>query len=239
MKKIFLTGVYIMLAFLTESFYLWLFPYTGDVGILCWPITIILASLFGYIFFRLLKNNYKNWQAFAIGAVLLLVQSVLQLLTLPQEAYGTPLSQIAEATRAYNKYEKIKYSDYPVFTDAERVVFMYKFKGELPESFIKLTLDSSKVKYDPSGQRTYVIENRNGLRKYDTSKLQIIESDSSTIISEYRTNDTFTYKLYGDFMNMKAGGYDDRIISLLIFEDDLTFHTGIEKLLYSIVKVIK
>ncbi len=40
-------------------------------------------------------------------------------------------------------------------------------------------------------------------------------------------------------MNTKSGGYNDRIISLDIYEDNFKIETGIEKFLYRILELTK
>lgn len=86
-------------------------------------------------------------------------------------------------------------------------------------------------------QRTYVIENKNGKRHYDSTKLNIIESDTATIIIEYFSNsDTLVHKMNRNFLNIKSGGCGDKGVNLNVNEDNFELETGIEKLLYGILE---
>ena len=60
--------------------------------------------------------------------------------------------------------------------------------------------------------------------------------DTATIITEYyNKTDTLVYKMNKNFMKIGSGGYNDRIISIDIQEDDFKLDTGIEKIVYTIL----
>ena len=98
------------------------------------------------------------------------------------------------------------------------------------------TFYSLKNEYESTNPRTYLIQNIDGKRQYDESKIKIAESDTATIITEYyNKTDTLVYKMDRNFINIGSGGYNDRILSLDIHEDDFKLDTGIEILLYTIL----
>lgn len=141
--------------------------------------------------------------------------------------------KISDAKNAFSKYEEIEFSDFPTLTTGERAAYIYKFKSKLPHTFILLTIDSLKNEYESTNPRTYLIKNTNGIKIYDKSKIKILESESATIITEYYNRvDTLIYKMNRNFLNISSGGYNDRVISLDVHEDDFKLNTGIEKLLY-------
>jgi hypothetical protein len=55
------------------------------------------------------------------------------------------------------------------------------------------------------------------------------------ITEYYNKTDTLIYKMNRIFINIGLGGYNDRIVSLDIHEDNFKLNTGIEKLLYIIL----
>lgn len=236
-KQILLYGLYVILCLTAETFILWLFPYTGLGGLICWPLTIILAIGLGFIIFKATKRHLKIWQLSTIFLPVFSIQILLQLWTTPQEFGGTTFYKIGDASRAYKNYNRINYSDFPNLTTGERVAYIYKFKDKLPNSFVSLQIDSTGQDYESVNQRTYIIENRNGKKQYDTTKLNLIESDTATIIIEYfRNSDTLIHKMNRNFLNIKAGGWGDKGINLNVNEDNFELKTGIEKLLYGLLE---
>lgn len=236
-KRILLYGLYFILCLTAEALILWLFPYTGLGGLICWPLTIIFALGLGFIIFNVTKRQLKIWQLSTLFLSIFTIQILLQLWTTPQDFGGTTFYKIGDAFRAYKNYNKINYSDFPNLTTGERVTYIYKFKEKLPNSFVSLQIDSTGQDYESVNQRTYVIEDRNGKRQYDTTKLNLIESDTATIIIEYFSNsDTLVHKMNRNFLNIKAGGWGDKRINLNVNEDNFEIETGIEKLLYGILE---
>ena len=237
-KRLLLYGFYALLGLTIEGFILWLFPFTGPGGLICWPIAIILSLGFGFILFKLTKRQLKGWQTLIAFSTLITLQSYIQLSTLPQDFGGDAFSKISDAKIAFSNYNKIEFNDFPNLTTGERVVYIYKFKHKLPDTFISLTIDSLKNEYE--SPRFYLIQNIDGKRHYDGSKIKIEESDIATIITEYYSKtDTFVYKMDSNFLNMGSGGFNDQIVSLDIHEDDFKLDTGIEKLLYTLLRLTK
>jgi hypothetical protein len=235
-KRLIIYGLYFMLCLTAEVFILWLFPYTGLGGLICWPLTIIFSLGLGYIIYRIAKRQFKFWQFSILFFCIFVFQVTLQLWTTPQDFGGDTFSKISDTYKAYLNYYNIEYADFPNQTTAERVVFIYKFKNELPNSFVTLQIDSTGQDYKSINSRVYIIENRNGIRYYDTTKLKLIETDTATVIIEYyKNNDTLIHKMNRNFLNIKAGGWGDKKLNLNVNEDDFKIETGIEKLLYSIL----
>lgn len=69
--------------------------------------------------------------------------------------------------------------------------------------------------------RTYLIQRTENKSKFDKTKLNIIESDTATLILEYYNNDTLKYKMIRNFFKDGGSGYNDRIISLTCRDDHL------------------
>src|SRR5690606_12299749 len=198
---------------------------------------IILAIGLGFIIFKATKRHLKIWQLSTIFLPVFSIQILLQLWTTPQEFGGTTFYKIGDASRAYKNYNRINYSDFPNLTTGERVAYIYKFKDKLPNSFVSLQIDSTGQNYESVNERTYIIENRNGKKQYDITKLNLIESDTATIIIEYfRNSDTLIHKMNRNFLNIKAGGWGDKGINLNVNEDNFELKTGIEKLLYGLLE---
>jgi hypothetical protein len=158
----------------------------------------------------------------------------------PQDGGGNTFSKIGDTFKAYKNYNKIKFTDFPNLTTAGRITYIFKFKYDLPNSFVMLQIDSTKQDNESSCSRVYRIENRDGVRLYDTTKLKLIESDTATVIIEYSlNNDTIVHKMTTNFLNMKAGGWGENGLNLYVNEDDFKIETGIEKLLYGILELTK
>ncbi len=235
-KQKILSGLYALLGLTIEGLMLWLFPFTGLGGLICWPTAIILSLVFGFILFKLTKSQLKVWQILIAFMLFITLQSYIQLATMPQDCGGDVLSKINDAKNAFSQYDKIEFRDFPNLTTAERVAYIYKFKNKLPNTFISLTIDSLKMGYQSTNPRTYLIQNKDGKRYFDERKIRISEMDTATIITEYyNKTDTLVYKMNKNFMKIGSGGYNDRIISIDIQEDDFKLDTGIEKIVYTIL----
>ena len=240
-KRLMIYVLYVILGLTIETFILWLFPYTGLGGLICWPLTIIFSLTLGYIIYRVARRRQiTNWRVSVLFFFVLILQVLLQLWTTPQEFGGNTFSKIKGTFQAYRKYNNLKFTDFPNLTKAERVAYIYKFKKELPNTFVMLEIDSTRQNYKSINPRIYKIENKSGIRYYDTTKLKLIENDTATVIIEYlKNNDTLLHKLNTNFLNIKAGGWGDKGINIYVNEDNFNMDTGIEKLFYEILNLTK
>jgi hypothetical protein len=232
--------LYLALSLLSETFILWLFPFTGLGGLICWPITILLSLGLGYLLYLLTKMQFNLWSIALLFSVTLIFQTYIELLVVPQDFGGNAISKISYSYKAYKNYDSIQFKDFANLTQAERVDFIYKFKNKLPDSFIILTLQ----KYDGNDSiiisRDYIIENRKSKRIYDTSKIKIIENDTATIIIENPNKiNKQIHTLDANFLNTTGGGFDDNGLLIDVVEDDFKLKTGIEKLFSGILKLTK
>lgn len=167
-------------------------------------------------------------------------QSFLELVTTKQEFSGSTLSQISDTFHAYSKFDKINYNDLFTLTAGERVVYIYKFKDKLPDSFIELSIVNEKLGAENEKPRKYTIQKIKDRKVFDEKKLRIVEKDTATIITEYlNKTDTFVYEAYGNFINSEMGGCNHGDIWLSVKEDKFNIETGIEKLFYSILWLTK
>ena len=87
--------------------------------------------------------------------------------------------------------------------------------------------------------RTYLIQKINNKTYFEEDKIHLQQTDTSTVITEYYKHDTLTYNMSKNFINIGSGGYNNRIISINIDEDNFKLDTGIEKLLYLILQLTK
>jgi len=237
-KRLIVYGLYFLLNFIGECIILHLFPNTGLGGLICFPTTIVLSLVLGFILYALLKLQIKKWSCILLIVAFIIVQTLLQLALLPQEFRGSSFKQISNAFSAYKNYDRIKLSDFPKLTDAERVVFIYKFKSQLPLTYTSLTIDSINRVSENVHSHTYEIKKFKTGYSYDTTKLNIIESDSSTIIKQYLNSDTLMYRIYPNFIK-NSGGYVDHGIYIYTREDKLKIDHGIDVLFYNILRYTK
>jgi hypothetical protein len=239
-KRLLLFVLYVILCLIAESFILWLFPYTGLGGLICWPLTIIFALGLGFIFFKVTKRQLKIWQLSILFLTVFSVQISLQLWTTPQDFGGTTFYKIKDSLKACKNYGRINYNDFANLTAGERVAYIYKFKRELPDKFISLQIDSTGNNYESLNPRTYVFEYRKGKIQYDSTQLKLINSDMSTTIIEYLSNsDTIIHKTVRNIFNPQLTGWSDNGYNFFRKEDDFEITTGIEKLNYSILEQTK
>lgn len=237
-KRLLLYGLYVILCLAAETFILWLFPYTGLGGLICWPLTMILAAGLGFIIFKTTEKQLKTWQLWTLFLTTFTVQISLQLWTTPQDFGGTPFSKIGDTFKAYKNYNRINYSDYADLTAGERVAYIYKFKEELPDKFISLQIDRTGQNHESSNPRTYVFEYRKGNIQYDPAQLKLINGDTPTTIIAYLPNsDTVIYKTAGDIFSPQLMGWSDNGYHFFKKEDDFEITTGIEALHYSILQL--
>jgi hypothetical protein len=239
-KRKLVLGLYILLIIVIECFILWLFPDTGFFpSVLPWTVTIILTLGFGYLLSGLIKRSLKNWLVALLFVTLLIVQTVFQLWAVPKDWDGDSFSRISDAVNAYQKYDKIQFDNFSNLSAAERTVCIYKFENILPDTLIIFTIDSLKNQSESVNPRTYLIQRTENKSTFDKTKLNIIESDTSTLILEYYCNsDTLKYRMIPNFFKGGGGGYNDRTISLTCRGDNLGLTSGIEKLLYYILRVV-
>ena len=236
-KRLLLFGLYVILCLIAESFILWLFPYTGLGGLICWPLTIIFAFGLGFIIFKLAKRQQKIWQLSTLFLTVFTVQILLQLWTTPQDFGGSTFYKIGDTFKAYKNYNRINYSDFTNLTTGERVSYIYKFKEELPDKFIALQIDSTGQNYESLKPRTYLFEFKKGKIQYDSRQLRLIYNDTSTTIIEYLSNsDTIIHKTVRDIFSPQLMGWSENGYNFFRKEDDFEMTTGIEKLLYGILE---
>lgn len=236
-KRLLLYGLYVILCLTAETFILWLFPFTGLGGLICWPLTIIFAFGLGFIIFKIAKRQQKIWQLSTLFLTVFTVQILLQLWTTPQDFGGSTFYKIGDTFKAYKNYNRINYSDFTNLTIGERVAYIYKFNEELPDKFISLQIDSTGQNYESINPRTYAFEYRKGKIQYNSTQLKLINRDTSTTIIEYLPNsDTIIHKTVRDIFNPQLMGWSDNGYNFLKKEDDFEISTGIEKLLYGILE---
>jgi hypothetical protein len=236
-KRLILFGLYVILCLTAETFILWLFPYTGLGGLICWPLTIVFALGLGFIIFKATKRQLKIWLLSTLFLTVFTVQIFLQLWTTPQDFGGTTFYKIRDTFKANKNYGRISYSDFANITSGERVAYIYKFKEELPDKFISLQIDSTGKNYESQNPRTYLFEYRKGKIQYDSTQLKLTNSDTSTTIIEYLSNsDTIIHKTVRDIFNPQLTGWSDNGYNFFRKEDNFEITSGIEKLHYSILQ---
>jgi hypothetical protein len=239
--------VYIVVGLLTEAYILWLFPYTGLGGLICWPTTIILSFVFGFALLRVFKKYQSKRLTFVFFVGFITIQMYLQLLITPQEIGGEPLQQVSEAIATYRRFDKIDLSDFSKLNQFERVAYIFRNKSRLPESYLILSVnirnDKGLVPPDPgyfSRSTTYLIEKRRKGKSWDKDKLGIIETDSSTIIIQRNTNgDSVVHGATKTLLQGSVGSSPNDSTSIFCERDDFKLHTGLQMLFSDVLSLTK
>jgi len=238
---------YVVIGLLTEGYILWLFPFTGLGGLICWPIAIFLSFSFSFGLQKIHKKFHSKRLTVISFIIFILIQTYFQLLTTPQEIGGEPVKQISEAISTYRQFDKGDFSDFPKLKQFERVVYIFKNRKSLPDSYLILSIDSVNDEHLIPGDsnyftysKTYLIENRNGKKSWNMKELGLMETDSSTIIIQRNGLEDST--VYETTSNLLIGGVGNSTEdNLLIFcsEDDLKLKTGFQEVFYDILSLTK
>jgi hypothetical protein len=227
---------YAFAGLLTESLISYLFPYTGLGGLICYPTSIILSLLFGWILYKISKRSSKPVLVGLTFFVFISLQFIVELNVHPQDFGGSPFQQIADVKRASKNYDNIRFDSFPVLSRAERVAYIYKFKNRLPLSISALSIDTSEDEFVSQVSRKYMILNYARDTTYDTTLLKLIRTDTSLVIIENPKDSSKINVHYTDkyLLNNTAGGVSDREKSAMynVVLDNFEFNTGIEKLFY-------
>ncbi|MFM7857059.1 MAG: hypothetical protein ACKO96_35325 [Flammeovirgaceae bacterium] len=160
---------------------------------------------------------------------------------------GEPIRQISDAISAYRRFDKIDFSDFSALNQYERVSYIFKNKNSLPDSYLILSIDSVDDRHlmpgDPhyySRSKTYMIEDRNGTKTWNTRELGIIENDSSTLLIERLPDgDSLVHKTMKDFLRGGLGDFRNENLSLFITKDELELETGMQKVFYNALELGK
>ena len=237
---------YFFIGLLTEGIILWLFPNTGLGALISWPTALLLSLVFAFGLLKIPKKFNSRRLTVICFATFLSIQVLIQLLTTPQEYHGEPIEQISRAITTYKQFDNIDFEDFEDLDQFERVAYIFKNKNSLPDSYLILSIDSLNDKHlipgDPNYytySKTYIIENRNGKRNWDNEKLNLIETDSSTIIIQRNGNgDSLVYQTTKDILR---GGVGTTIDGLSIFctKDELKLTTGMQEVFYDILSLTK
>ncbi|RDV11859.1 hypothetical protein DXT99_23425 [Pontibacter diazotrophicus] len=238
-RRKFTFGIYIFLGLVVEEIIFWLFPYTGLGGLICFPTAIFFSLVFGFVIYKLTKTSIKKWMLVSLAVTFLLIQFYLQLRIHPQDFGGSVFEKISIYGEAYRDYGTIQYEMFTELNNAEKVAFYHKFRVMLPTSLTTLGIDTdgNSLEYNP---RLYLIENKGNQRFYDTTKLQIVELDTATIIIENPNSMLAkSYRASRNFMDNDGAGYGDETYSLNVQKDYLELDTGIEKVFYFLLNLTK
>lgn len=238
---------YVAVGLLTEGFILWLFPFTGLGGLICWPTAIVLSLAFGFGLSKIHKK-FQNKRLTAISfVILIIVQIFTQLFFTPQEIGGQPVNQISEAISTYKRFDNGDFSDLSKLNQFERVAYIFKNKKSLPDSYLILSIDSVNDKHlipgDPNYytySKTYLIENRNGKKNWNKKELGLIETDSSTvIILRNGQGDSTVYETINGLLRGGVGNSTETNLSIFCNKDDLKLKTGFQEVFYDILNLTK
>lgn len=246
LSKIFF-WTYIVVGLFSQAYVLWLFPYTGLGGLICWPTAITLSFVFAFALARAFRKFTKKRSIVFLFIVLITFQIYLQLLATPQETGGEPIQQISDAIKAYRRFDDINYDDFSSLNQFERVAYIFRNKNRLPASYLIISIntlnDQGLVPPDPgyfSKSTTYLIEKVKGERKWDKSKLGIIETDSSTIIIQRHENgDSAVFEATKGLLNGGVGSAANDSTSIYCMEDDLKLETGFQIIFSDILSLTK
>jgi hypothetical protein len=244
---ILLFGTYSLAGLLTEGFILWLFPFTGLGGLICWPTSVVLSLIFAFVLLRIHKKINRIRSTVICFVAFLSIQFSAQLLLTPQDYGGEPIGQISEAISAYRQFDQIDFNDFSELNQYERVAYIFKNKNSLPDNYLILSIDSVNDQHllpgDPhyyARSKTYMIENRNGTKIWNTDELGIIENDSSTVVIERLADgDSIVHRTMTNFLRGGFGDFRNDNVSLFIREDDLELKSGMQKVFYNALELGK
>jgi hypothetical protein len=242
--SVILFWTYFVIGLLTEGFILWLFPYTGLGGLICWPTSLFFSFIFAFGLLQVHKKINRRRLTVICFIAFLCIQVYVDLLLTPQEN-GEPIEQISEAISTYKRFDKIDFSDFSTLNQFERVSYIFKNKNSLPDNYLILSIDSVNdhhlIPGDPhyyTRSKTYMIENRNGTKTWNTEELGIIENDSSTVVIERLADgDSIMHRTMTNFLRGGFGDFRNDNVSLFIREDDLELKTGMQKVFYSLLEL--
>ena len=238
---------YFLIGLLIEGYILWLFPYTGLGGLICWPTAIILSFLFSFGFLKIHKRFHSRRLTIISSIAFIVSQTSVQLLITPQEIGGKPVQQISELISTYRRFNEIDYSDFSKLKQFERVAYIFNNMKSLPDSYLILSIDSVNDKHllpgDPdyfTKSKTYSIENRNGKKVWNTKELGLIETDSSTIIIQRNEQgDSVVYETIDDLLRGGVGNSTSDNLSIFCDKDDLKLKTGLQEVFYDLLSLTK
>ncbi|MBL7851789.1 MAG: hypothetical protein JNN04_12875 [Cyclobacteriaceae bacterium] len=234
---------YVLVGLLTEGLILWLFPFTGLSGLICWPTALFFSFAFAFVVLRIHKKLKRGRLTAACFAALLFFQFFIQLLLTPQEIGGEPIGQISEAISTYRRFDKIDFSDFAKLKQFERAAYIFKNKTSLPDSYLVLSIDSVNNEHlvpgDPDyfiKSTTFVIEVRDGKKNWNRKELGLIETDSSTIvIHRIGQVDSTVYTTINGLLRGGVGDSRNEGVSIFCAEDDLKLKTGMQEVFYGIL----
>lgn len=222
---------YVIVGLLTEGFIFYLFPFTGLGGLICYPTSVIISLIFGWCIYKITKKQVKPIFIGLISFSFLTIQFFIELTFHPQDFGGSPFSQLNSFSKAVKNYDNINYTGFSNLNQADRVVFIYKFKNKLPQSISTLYIDNSDIKSE------YDFYNYpNGKIVYDTTKLKLLYTDTSLVIIQNPNSKNFIELSVADktLLNNDAGGYSEMGSSIFynVAKDSFQLNSGIQKLFY-------
>jgi len=232
--------LFFVLSLLTEQFIWYLFPFTGLGGLICWPTASILASCSTYLLFRLVKKGVSKTLLFGLTSTLFIFQFIFLLYIHPQDFGGEPINQLKKYAKTYRNYNEIDFNKFDSLNTSERVAFIYKYKRKLPRSISVLYVDTLISAYTNQYERQYTIYNYDNYTIYDTSKLKILQTDSSAYVQELLNNNA-KHKLYKEFINDNGVGFSDTLnkYQYNISKDSFDLKSGAEKIFYKLLSWTK
>jgi hypothetical protein len=238
-RKILLT-LFFVLSLLTEQFIWYLFPFTGLGGLICRPTAIILASCSTYLLYRLIKKRIYKLVLIGLAFIFFILQFIFLLYIHPQDYGGEPIDQLKQYAKTYRNYNQVDFNKFDSLNRSERVAFIYKYKNKLPKSISVLYIDTLISSYTNQYERQYTIYNYDNYTIYDTSKLKVVQTDTSTFVQEPLNNNAI-HKLYKAFINDNGVGFSDTLnkYQYNISKDSFDLKSGAEKIFYNLLSWTK
>ncbi|GAB2842951.1 hypothetical protein [Ferruginibacter profundus] len=232
--------LFFVFSLLTEQFIWYLFPFTGLGGLICWPSAFILASCSTYLLYRLIKKESSKILLVGISFTLFILQFIFLLYIHPQDYGGEPIDQLKQYSKTYRNYNQVNFDKFDSLNNADRVAFMYKYKNKLPKSISTLYIDTLISSYTNQYARQYTIYNYDNSTIYDTSKLKVLQTDTSTFVQELLNNNA-KHKLYKGFINDNGVGFSDTLnkCQYNISKDSFDLKSGAEKIFYNLLSWTK
>ena len=215
-----------------EFLIIFLFPYSELAGMINFPVAIIISSVAVFIAYQMIFR-LKVKRIYTTIFILILLQSLCQLYLLPQSR-GSCFNQLKNYYDAFKNYRSVSYNNYSRNNFGERITFIHKFKGILPERFIYIEINNTNSNsYSP---RIYRIEERKGALKYDTLMLKIIPTDSCLFLMEKLDDIALPtqYQVPKDLIEDSFGFSNDEV-SINTYDDNFKIDNGIETVFYNLL----
>ena len=205
----------------------------GLGGIILYPMALFLTLLFAFILNNLIKNNRLKYTKLSIFFFFIL-QTFLQAAFLPQSDLVNCIEKIGQCIAAYRKYDYLKIEDFRDIKNYEPIAYIQKFKKQLPDHLIIISLDSIKNR-DSFFKRKYIILPSDTLKTLNHENYSFTIKDNSAIFEI----ESHSYSVPKDFMGKDNFFINNDTIQISKFNSSLELKQNLDKFLGNVIKYTK